>query len=75
MEELGKLGYKPMNADSSVYIGELGICGIVIVTYVDDFLLIGPKQADIKAFKAKLSGVFNIKDLGLCETFLGVKLT
>ena len=74
LEELVKLGYKPMKSNSSIYIGELGIRGITIVIYVDDFLLIGPKKADIEALKLKLSEVFHIKDLGPCESFLGVKL-
>ena len=64
-----------MKSDSSIYIGELGIRGIIIVTYVDDFLLIRPKKADIEALKLKLSKVFHMKDLGPCESFLGVKIT
>jgi hypothetical protein len=73
-KELVKLGFHPMENDRSIYITELGIGGIIIITYVDDFLLIGPRINEINILKEKLSSIFSMKDLGPCETFLGIHL-
>jgi hypothetical protein len=73
-KELEKLGYKPMEADHCIYTTNAGLQGIIIITYVDDFLLIGPNIQEIKALKAQLSKVFSMKDLGPCSMFLGVQL-
>ncbi len=72
--ELGKLGYKPLQADQCIYTADAGIGGIVVVTYVDDFLLIGPDIKAINKLKLELSRVFSMKDLGPCTTFLGLRL-
>jgi hypothetical protein len=63
-----------MENDRSIYIIELGIGGIIIITYIDNFLLIGPRINEINILKEKLSSIFSMKDLGPCETFLGIHL-
>ena len=48
--------------------------GIVIVVYVDDFLLIGKSLADINKLKDQLKGEFDTKDLGLYSYFLRMRI-
>ena len=68
------LGFKLLDSDSSIYSTLDGLDGIVIITYMDDFLLIGPDITKITVLKKKLSIVFSMKDLRLYYTFLGIKL-
>jgi hypothetical protein len=51
-KELEKLGYKPMEADHCIYTMNAGLQGIIIITYINNFLLIGPNIQEIKALKA-----------------------
>ena len=74
---LKKLGYLPLFADQCVYRSTE--TGLIIITYVDDFLIIGPQGQGLKQLKQQLSvlvsEVFNMKDLGQCQFFLGVRIT
>jgi hypothetical protein len=70
---LEKLGYIPLFADQSVYRN--AETGLIIITYVDDFLLIGPQGEALGKLKEQLSKEFDMKDLGPCEYFLGVRIT
>jgi len=47
---------------------------VVIISYVDDCLLIGPFISKINALKKKLARAYNIEDLGAAHYFLGVKI-
>ena len=49
--------------------------GILIVTYVDDMLIIGKDKAKIKALKKSLMQRFEIEDLGPAKYFIGVRIT
>jgi hypothetical protein len=70
---LAKLGFNPLFADQSVYFNPK--TGCFIITYVDDFLLIGPQGEAIKRLKVELSNVFDMKDLGPCTYFLGIRVS
>jgi len=48
--------------------------GIIIATYVDDFLIFGPRKDQINNLKAKLYKALKIEDLGPCQQFLGIKV-
>ena len=58
---LKRLGYLPLIADQCIY--RSANTGLIIITYVDDFLLIGPQEG-LKKLKQQLLEAFNIKDLG-----------
>jgi hypothetical protein len=73
--ELLKLGFTPIEADHCIYVTKDGLRGIIIVTYVDDFLLVGPDKVKIQQFKEVLSSIFEMKDLGDAARFLGVRIT
>ena len=70
---LKRLGYLPLFADQCVY--RCTNTGLIIITYVDDFLLIGPQGEGLKRLKQQLSEAFDMKDLGQCQYFLGVRIT
>ena len=72
--ELQKLGFHPMVADNSIFITDQGVKGIILATYVDDFLIAGPDAKEINIFKGRLSRIFAMKDLGPCKTFLNIEV-
>ena len=61
-----------MISDSAVYYNRKK--QIFVVTYVDDFLLIGPSSSDIQALKARLARAYAIEDRGPADYFLGVQI-
>ena len=46
-----------------------------IIMFVDDLLIIGDKPEEVERFKQQLKEKYEIKDLGLAEKFLGIKIT
>jgi hypothetical protein len=70
---LQQLGFKACTSDQCVYINKS--TGILIVTYVDDMLIIGKDKAKIKALKKSLTRRFEMEDLGPAEYFVGVRIT
>ena len=69
---LQDLGYKPILADHCIFRNKN--TGIIICTYVDDFLLVGRKGTDLDQIKQDLAKRFEMKDLGPCEYFLGIRI-
>ena len=67
------LGYNPLFADQCVYRNTN--TGLIIITYVDDFLLVGSPGQELQRLKGQLSNAFDMKDLGQCQYFLGVRIT
>lgn len=67
-----KLGYKRLSSDNAVYISYSD--RVIIITYVDDFLIMGPSRANINRFKRQLKEVLDTKDLGPVDYFLGVRI-
>ena len=71
-QKLAKYGYKPLQSDTSIY--RHNKLKIYVITYVDDFLLIGPSQEGITNLKFQLQSEFEMKDLGECNYFLGIQI-
>src|SRR5579871_854038 len=69
---LQSLGYFPVSADHCIYRNAK--TGIIIATYVDDFLIFGPSKDQISELKSKLAETLKVEDLGPCQQFLGVKV-
>lgn len=67
---LSDLGFKPLDADSSVFCRE----GTIVAIYVDDLLIASASMSDIKALKLKLSERFKMSDLGPCHFYLGIEV-
>ena len=70
---LQQLGFEACTSDQYVYINKE--TGILIVTYVDDMLIIGKDKAKIKALKKSLMQRFEMEDLGPAKYFVGVRIT
>ena len=43
-----------------------------IGVYVDDLIVTGPMAAHIKEFKVKMMKLFEMSDLGLLNSYLGI---
>lgn len=48
---------------------------VIVCTYVNDLLIIGPNRSTINSTKSALKTEFEIKDLGMASYFLGVRIT
>jgi ribosomal protein S3 len=71
-QELTKLGFKPLIAN--YYIYRHPDSELIVLTYVDDFLLVGLKGKELDNLKSALQSVFKIKDLGPCQYFVGIRI-
>jgi hypothetical protein len=70
---LEELGFQPCTSDQCVYFNRK--TGILIVTYVDDMLIIGKDKGKIKTLKRDLATKFEIEDIGPANYFVGVRIT
>jgi hypothetical protein len=70
---LEELGFQPYTSDQCVYFNKE--TGILIVTYVDDMLIIGKDKGKIKTLKRDLATKFEIEDIGSANYFVGVRIT
>lgn len=48
---------------------------LAIIIYVDDILICGPSEPEIRRFKDHLHSLYTIKDMGPGRFFLGVEIT
>ena len=60
---LNSLGFKPLITDNYIY--QNAKTSIILVTYVNDFLIVRKKEEEILELKKKLRKLFEIKDLRL----------
>jgi hypothetical protein len=65
---LQSLGFEPLETDQCIYINK--DTKIIIVTYVDDCLIIGKDNEDLSKLKYELQTKFTIEELGLRSIFL-----
>ena len=72
-QKLGELDFEPYGSDSSVYFNKS--INILLITYVNDFLILRKNISDINAFKLALRKKFDIEDLRVANYFLGVRIT
>jgi hypothetical protein len=63
-------GYKPLDADSSVFFGH----DTIVAIYVDDLLIAGPNMQTINKLKKGFHSEFKMTDLGACSYYLGMKI-
>ncbi|KAI0995000.1 hypothetical protein K3495_g13181, partial [Podosphaera aphanis] len=70
---LAEVEFEPLASDNCLYLNKQ--TGILIVTYVDDFLVIGKNIDHINRLKKKLAKKFQLEDLGPASYFLGVRIT
>ena len=67
-------GFKIKESDKCVYMKNVDMGYVIVCLYVDDLLILGNNNAIIKSTKDMLSSRFDMKDLGLADVILGVKI-
>ncbi|KAI1002587.1 hypothetical protein K3495_g5615 [Podosphaera aphanis] len=69
---MSKYGYTPLISDNAIYRNKS--MGIIVASYVDDFLLIGPDKYKLQALTQTLNSEVGLNDLGDASWFLGVRI-
>ncbi|KAJ0621525.1 putative RNA-directed DNA polymerase [Helianthus annuus] len=67
-------GFVQSKSDYSLFIKDVGSVFIALLVYVDDIIVTGNNEQEIKKFKQFLSSNFMIKDLGKLKFFLGIEV-
>lgn len=70
--KLSEIGFQPLGSYNCIYFQKSS--GIILVTYVDDFLIVGRNRRKIDVLKEKLRSKFDLEDLGTANYFLGVRI-
>ncbi|XP_066377442.1 uncharacterized mitochondrial protein AtMg00810-like [Miscanthus floridulus] len=68
------MGYKQCNGDHTIFYKHFGRKITVLAVYVDDIIITGDDEAEIKCLKGNLSREFEVKDLGQLKYFLGIEI-
>ena len=68
-------GFKINECDKCVYIKTTDRGYVILSLYVDDMLIVGSNDHMIKSTKDILNSRFEMKDLGLADVILGIKIT
>ena len=71
---LQSIGFEINKADHSLYVKKTGCGLIVIVIYVDDFIITVSNKDEIADVKKVLGVEFDMKDLGELKYFLGIEV-
>lgn len=67
--------YEQSKHDYSLFIKRMGAHLTYAVVYVDDIIITGSHDEEIRWFKAHLHSVFSIKDLGQLSYVLGIEVS
>ncbi|GJX21866.1 retrovirus-related pol polyprotein from transposon TNT 1-94 [Tanacetum coccineum] len=67
-------GFKINKCDKCVYVKDTSSGYVILRLYVDDMLIIGSNDKMIKSTKDMLKSKFDMKDMGLADVILGIKI-
>ena len=73
--ELTRQGFTQSKNDYSLFIKHVSTSITIVAVYVDDINLTGDDISAIHRLKHHLHRIFNIKDLGKLNFFLGIEVT
>jgi len=73
-QELEGMGLTASGADAGLFTAQYKGNNIYILVYVDDILVAAKNLADINHVKARLTAIFDVRDLGEAKYFLGMSL-
>jgi hypothetical protein len=68
------MGYKQCNGDHTVFYRHTGCRITILAVYVDDIIITGDDEPEIKHLKENLNKEFEVKDLGQLRYFLGIEI-
>jgi hypothetical protein len=68
-------GFRINECDKCVYIKNTTSGYVIVCLYVDDMLIMGSNNDIIKVTKKMLNSKFDMKDLGVADVILGIKIT
>ena len=69
------LGMKQVHVETCVYIARRGECTMIIIVYVDDFILACNSNEWYDEVENKLINKFNVKKMGKISRFLGMNFS
>ena len=67
-------GFKINECDKCVYIKNTPGHEVIVCLYVDDMFIMSKNMADINATKRMLASKFDMKDLGVADVILGIRI-
>ncbi|GKD31219.1 zinc finger, CCHC-type containing protein [Tanacetum coccineum] len=67
-------GFKINECDKCVYVKDTSSGYVILCLYVDDMLIIGSNDKMIKYTKDMLKSKFDMKDMGLADVIIGIKI-
>ena len=67
-------GFKINECDKCVYIKDTPNNKVIFYLYADDMLIISRDISDINATKRMLESKFDMKDLGVADVILGIRI-
>lgn len=67
-------GFKINECDKCVYIKNTPGHEVIVCLYVDNMLIMSKNMADINATKRMLASKFDMKDLGVADVILGIRI-
>ncbi|GJX15623.1 ribonuclease H-like domain-containing protein [Tanacetum coccineum] len=73
-EALRDAGFVQSKNDHSLFVKNVGFVFLYVLVYVDDLVITGNDELEIKNFKRFLKNKFKIKDLGELKYFLGIEV-
>ena len=68
-------GFRINECDKCVYVKDTDRSYVILCLYVDDMLIIGSYDEMIKTTKKLLYCKFDMKDIGIADVILGIKIT
>nr|GEZ14654.1 retrotransposon protein, putative, Ty1-copia subclass [Tanacetum cinerariifolium] len=67
-------GFKINECDKCVYVKDTSSEYVILCLYVDDMLIVSSNDKMIKSTKDMLKSKFDMKDMGLADVILGIKI-
>ena len=68
------IGFIRNEREPCIFVMRIGTIIIILVTYVDDFMITGNNLKEIQHIEEKLKNKFEIKELGIPRKFLGFEI-
>ena len=68
-------GFNINECDKCVYVKNIERGFVIICLYVDDILIMGSNNEVIKTTKEMFNNKFDMKDLGVVDVILGIKIS